>query len=47
LQWLSSNEESKVFVGLGAHGLVNNGKAVQVIVGLSVPQIRERFEALL
>jgi len=40
-------KESKVFVGLGAHGLVNNGKAVQVIVGLSVPQIRERFEALL
>ena len=40
-------KENKVFVGLGAHGLVNNGNAVQVIVGLSVPQIRERFEALL
>ena len=31
----------------GAHGLVHNGKAIQVIVGLSVPQVRERFEALL
>ena len=31
----------------GAHGLVHNGRAIQVIVGLSVPQVRERFEALL
>ena len=31
----------------GAHGLVQNGKAIQVIVGLSVPQVRSRFEALL
>lgn len=31
----------------GAHGLVHNGCAIQVIVGLSVPQVRERFEALL
>ena len=31
----------------GAHGLVRNGHAFQVIVGLSVPQVRERFEALL
>jgi len=35
------------FTKAGAHGLVKNGHAVQVIVGLSVPQIRERFEALL
>ena len=31
----------------GAHGLVHNGRAIQVIVGLSVPQVRERFENLL
>ena len=35
------------FTKAGAHGLVKNGHALQVIVGLSVPQIRERFEALL
>lgn len=28
----------------GAHGVVRKGKAVQVIVGLDVPQIREQFE---
>lgn len=31
----------------GAHGLVKSGKNVQVIVGLSVPQIREEVEQLL
>ena len=31
----------------GAHGVVRNGKAFQIVVGLSVPQVRERFEALL
>ena len=35
------------FTNAGAHGLVRNGHAFQVIVGLSVPQIRERFEALM
>ena len=35
------------FTAAGAHGLVHNGHAIQVIVGLSVPQVRERFEALL
>ena len=35
------------FTAAGAHGLVHNGRAIQVIVGLSVPQVRERFEALL
>lgn len=36
-----------VFMEGGAHGLVQNGTAIQVIVGLSVPQVRTRFEALL
>lgn len=40
-------EDTKTFVRAGAHGLVNNGNAMQIIVGLSVPQVRERFEALL
>lgn len=35
------------FTKAGAHGLVRNGHAFQVIVGLSVPQVRERFEALM
>lgn len=35
------------FKAVGAHGLVINGKAVQVVVGLSVPQVRDRFEDLL
>ena len=37
----------EVFMEAGAHGLVHNGTAIQVIVGLSVPQVRGRFEALL
>lgn len=31
----------------GAHGLVKSGKNVQVIVGLSVPQVREAAEQIL
>ena len=31
----------------GAHGVVRNGNAFQVIVGLDVPQVREQFEQLL
>lgn len=49
---ITVKDESKIavvdeFKKAGAHGLVTNGKAIQVIVGLSVPQVRERFEALL
>lgn len=35
------------FKKAGAHGLAGKGKALQVIVGLSVPQVREEFENLL
>ncbi|MBR1695589.1 MAG: PTS glucose transporter subunit IIA, partial [Selenomonas sp.] len=35
------------FTKAGAFGLVKNGKAIQVIVGLSVPQVRSYFDALL
>ncbi len=37
----------RVFIEGGAHGVVRNGKAIQVIVGLSVAQVREEFESLL
>ena len=35
------------FTKAGAFGLVKNGNAVQVIVGLSVPNVRSYFDALL
>ena len=35
------------FTKAGAFGLVKNGHAIQVIVGLSVPQVRGYFDALL
>lgn len=35
------------FKEVGAHGLVHNEKAVQVIVGLSVPYVRDAFEEIM
>lgn len=35
------------FKKLGAHGLSKNGTAIQVIVGLRVPKVREQFEECL
>lgn len=35
------------FQKLGAHGVVKNGNAIQVVVGLSVPKVRGEVEALL
>lgn len=40
----SKVEPDSIFRALGAHGVVRNGKAFQVIIGLSVPQMRERVE---
>ena len=40
-------KEIEYFKQNGAHGLVKNGTALQVIVGLSVPTVREEFEKLL
>lgn len=37
----------KEFKKIGAHGLSKNGTAIQVIVGLSVPKVREQFEECL
>lgn len=36
-----------VFRQVGAQGLVKNGGAIQIIVGLSVPSLRDEFEKLL
>ncbi len=35
------------FTSIGAHGLSVSGNAIQVIVGLSVPKVRDEFEQLL
>ncbi|WP_055668818.1 glucose PTS transporter subunit EIIB [Desnuesiella massiliensis] len=35
------------FKEVGAHGLVEKGNAFQIIVGLDVPIVRERFEELI
>ena len=40
-------KDAEAFKEGGAHGLVKNGTSLQVIVGLSVPQIRTKFEELL
>ena len=38
-------KDDNAFKQFGAHGVVRNKNAFQVIVGLSVPQVREAFEA--
>ncbi|MDR2612999.1 MAG: alpha-glucoside-specific PTS transporter subunit IIBC [Deltaproteobacteria bacterium] len=40
-------QDGSAFKASGAHGLVVNGPAVQVIVGLSVPMVREEMENLM
>lgn len=40
-------KDADAFKSSGAAGLVKNGKAIQVIVGLNVPYVRDDFEALL
>ncbi|MDR1508022.1 MAG: alpha-glucoside-specific PTS transporter subunit IIBC [Synergistaceae bacterium] len=40
-------QDAAVFKVAGAHGVVVNGKAVQVIIGMSVPMVREAVEILL
>lgn len=50
---LTVNDENKVsdndyfLQDRMAHGLVKSGKSIQVIVGLSVPQVREEFESII
>ena len=40
-------QPDSVFKQAGAHGVLKQGKAIQVIIGLSVPQVRDRVEELL
>lgn len=40
-------KEDAYFKGIGTHGISKNGKAMQVIVGMSVPSVREKFENIL
>ncbi len=35
------------FKSIGTSGIAKNGKGMQVIIGLKVPKVRDRFEALL
>lgn len=49
---VSVKDEAKLakdaaFKAGGAHGVVRKGKAIQVIIGLTVPQVRERIENLI
>lgn len=39
--------EDADFKSVGTSGIAKNGKAMQVIIGLKVPKVRDRFEALL
>ena len=40
-------KDAAVFKAAGAHGIVKKGKSLQVIIGLSVPSVREDIEKLL
>ncbi|HEM2792034.1 TPA: alpha-glucoside-specific PTS transporter subunit IIBC [Streptococcus suis] len=40
-------EDDAVFKSIGAHGLVKKDNALQIIVGLDVPQVRQEFENLM
>lgn len=44
---VSKVKEDECFTSVGAHGVVRNGNAIQIIVGLSVSQVREAFEQIL
>lgn len=37
-------KDDSYFKKYGAHGVVRNGEAIQVIVGMDVPQVRDEFE---
>lgn len=44
---IAKMESDDIFKALGAHGVVRRGNAVQVIVGLNVPQVRDQLESLM
>ena len=47
LEFPSLVQDVSVFKKAGAHGLVKKGKAVQVIIGMSVVKFREEVEVLM
>ncbi|QOV68816.1 alpha-glucoside-specific PTS transporter subunit IIBC [Citrobacter sp. BDA59-3] len=44
---MAQTQSDEVFKALGAHGVVRRGNAIQVIVGLHVPQVRDQLESLM
>lgn len=40
-------KDDAYFKGVGSHGISKNGKAMQVIVGMSVSSVREKFENIM
>ena len=44
---MAQTQSDDVFKALGAHGVVRRGNAIQVIVGLHVPQVRDQLESLM
>lgn len=40
-------KDDAYFKGIGTHGISKNGKAMQIIVGMSVPSVREKFENIM
>lgn len=40
-------KDDAYFKGVGSHGISKNGKAMQVIVGMSVASVREKFENIM
>ncbi|WP_422528986.1 alpha-glucoside-specific PTS transporter subunit IIBC [Serratia fonticola] len=44
---MSLTQSDDIFKALGAHGVVRRGNAIQVIVGLNVPQVRDQIENLM
>jgi len=44
---MALTQRDEVFKALGAHGVVRRGNGIQIIVGLHVPQVRDKIEALM
>jgi len=44
---MALTQSDDIFKALGAHGVVRRGNAIQVIVGLHVPQVRDQIETLI
>ncbi|MDV5140361.1 alpha-glucoside-specific PTS transporter subunit IIBC [Chimaeribacter arupi] len=44
---MAKTQSDDVFKALGAHGVVRRGNAIQVIVGLHVPLVRDQLESLM